>query len=917
MQARFWAKTGKGEFKADGQPYYHPVICHLADTASVAKEIVRTYLSQAAIDTLGRGLGLSGENLIRCCGFFAGSHDLGKVSPAFQYQRSEVAKVLASSTQVYESFYKVINDNHNIKTPHGLVTAKTLPEFLIEIGMKGKIARKLAIIVGGHHGFFPSGNEIDGLNDYLAGVSEGSIWLQYSHHIFEELREFVGLTTNDLPKQCDNAAVMILAGLTTVSDWIASNPDEKYGFPYANDKSFEKYKEDLPKKAREALRAIGWTELPTGNPIEFTKLFKVTEPRELQHKAIEVAKTLTTPCLMLLEASMGEGKTEAAIYLADYLQQQHGTGGFYIGLPTQATSNAMFERVREFLNTRYPEGEFPGLINLTLSHSAAELKEDYLKSICRLDKEEQIYDVDRRVVAQEWHKARKRTMLSPYGVGTVDQALMGAIRSKHQFVRLFGLAGRVVILDEIHAYDLYTSTLLERFLEWLALLGSPVIALSATLPVDTRRRLVNAYAKGCDCKELELPVGEYPRLTTFMQSGVTVDSFPASTHVARSLNLRWVNDQDWVIKLKEKLVDGGCVGVICSTVARAQEVFKRLQGQFTKNELGTELGLFHGRFLFVDRERIEKDCLSKFGKPGKGVIRPKKPYILVATQVIEQSLDLDFDLIISDLAPIDLLLQRSGRLHRHPDRKSRPENLTEPTIWLIAPEINDDGKPDFGVSEYIYDRHVLLRTWLTTRNLERVKLPQMMDELIESVYDLSLTPYGDLEEIHTQDWHNSLDKYNNACKVLETRAQQVHLPPAQGRNSDPDQFTCEIVNDDDDTVAAVTRLGEKSITTIFLKQTSTELALPSGGAINLKATPDLNTVRSLLGNSTRISKRGLVEELEKVKSPPAWNSALLKYCSYVVLDENDKVEVGKWILELDSQLGVVIINSTHSTETLR
>jgi len=908
MQTRFWAKTGKGEFKADGQPYYHPVICHLADTATVAIEIVRTYLSQAALETLGRGLGLSDENLIRCCGFLAGSHDLGKVSPAFQYQRSEVAEVLAGG-QLYDLWYKIPTVQRNEKAPHGLVTAKTLPEFLVEIGMENEqMARKLAAIVGGHHGFFPSAKEIKALDESLAGVNQGNIWKKHSRQIFEELREFVGLKAEDLPSQCDNAAVMILAGLTTVSDWIASNSDF---FPYANDEPFAEYAKKLPAKAQKALKTLGWTrlKLATRKPLDFTELFTdIKEPRELQKKAIDIAKTLTTPCLMLVEASMGEGKTEMAIYLADYLQQTMGTGGFYIGLPTQATSNAMFERVRKFLNTRYPKGEFPGLINLTLSHSAAALKEDYLQSICRLDKEEQIYDEDKKVVAQEWHTARKRTMLSPYGVGTADQALMGAIRSKHQFVRLFGLAGRVVILDEIHAYDLYTGTLLERFLEWLALLGSPVIALSATLPIDTRRKLVNAYAKGCGCPEPELPTREYPRLTTFTQSGVTVNSFPASPHVTRSLNLHWTNDRDWVAQLKEKLTGGGCVAVICSTVARAQEVFQRLQGQFAEDKLGTELGLFHGRFLFVDRERIEQDCIIKFGKPSDSNTNRPYRYVLVATQVIEQSLDLDFDLMISDLAPIDLLLQRSGRLHRHPDRENRPEQLDKPTMWLIAPTLDEEGTPDFGVSQYIYDRHVLLRTWLTTRQLTRLELPGMMDDLIESVYDLERSPSEDLAAIHIRDWYSSFDDYNDDRKVYERLAQEVRLPPARESNK-PDQFTRQGDEDDDNTIASVTRLGEKSITTIFLQQTSVGLVLPSGEAIDLKAIPNLATVRSLLGHSTRISKRGLVEELEKQERPKAWTSALLKYCRCVLLDADGEVKVGKWTLRLDRLRGVVIDDS--------
>jgi CRISPR-associated endonuclease/helicase Cas3 len=424
MQERFWAKTGSGKFE-DGSPQYHPVICHLADTAAVAMEIVRNCLSPVAVKTLEVGLDLSGESLIKCCGFFAGSHDLGKVSPAFQFQVDPVGKALAGGT-LYDLWHSLNSVTRQGKAPHGLVTAKTLPEFLIERNLDKSLAKRLAAIVGGHHGFFPSAQDIKALNEVLAGANEGNAWRQYSREIFEQLEAFVKLEAQDLPTKCDNAAAMILAGLTTVSDWIASNPDETTGFPYANDDPFDVYARELPQKAKRALEAIGWTKLPTGKPLEFTELFtEISEPRELQKAAIASTETLTAPCLVLVEASMGEGKTEAALYLADHLQHQAATGGFYIGLPTQATSNAMWNRVRKFLGQRYPEET----VNLTLSHSAAALQDDYQSSICRLD---QVYDEDGKVVAGEWHTARKRTLLSPYGVGTIDQALMGAVRSKHQ-----------------------------------------------------------------------------------------------------------------------------------------------------------------------------------------------------------------------------------------------------------------------------------------------------------------------------------------------------------------------------------------------------------------------------------------------------------------------------------------------------
>jgi CRISPR-associated endonuclease/helicase Cas3 len=902
MEPRFWAKTGRGELQANGQPKYHPVICHLADTAAVATEIVRNGLSPVAINTLEKGLGITGESLVKSCGFLAGCHDLGKVSPAFQFQVDLVAKELMGSN-LYDLWHNMPALQRQGKVPHGTVTAKTLPNFLGEWGMESSLAKKLAALVGGHHGFFPSNQEINQLDELLAGVNEGTRWKMFSREIFEQLINFVKLQPQDLPIKCSNAAAMILAGLTTVSDWIASNPDLKTGFPYANDMPFEEYQLGLQAKAQNALQAIGWKTPQADQPLAFSQLFpQISQPRELQHAAIAISQDLDAPCLVLVEAAMGEGKTEAALYLADYLQHQGGAGGFYIGLPTQATSNAMFNRVKAFLEQRYSTE----IINLTLSHAAAALKDEYQNMICRLD---EVYDDEAptrasRVVAGEWHTARKRTLLSPYGVGTIDQALMGAVRSKHQFVRLFGLAGRVVILDEIHAYDIYTSRLLERFLEWLALLGSPVIALSATLPQQTRQRLVDAYAQGCGGDPPKPQASAYPRLTTFTPTqGLQVRSFNASPHVTRGLNLTWVTDGDWQRQLKQNLsVAGGCVAVICSTIGRAQKVFEQLRADFNEDELS----LFHGRFLFCDRERIEQDCIVRFGKPDDPKTQRPKRYVLVATQVIEQSLDLDFDLIISDIAPIDLLLQRSGRLHRHAERTERPAQLAQPTVWLIQPQRNEKGALNFDAAGFIYDRHVLLRTWLTLGEQTQLTLPGQMDDLIEAVYQPIPEPPDGLDTVDAEDWRTSFAEYQTDDRRDGAKADAVKLPSGSEKDLKPSDYTRQGEEDSESQIAAVTRLGEKSVTTIFVEKTKTGLVLPGTEvAINLNIQPNLNQIRELLAYSTRISKRGLVEELEKQSNPGGWTSALLRNCRHVVL-ENSVVRVGGWELRLDAQKGVVI-----------
>jgi CRISPR-associated endonuclease/helicase Cas3 len=897
-QLRFWAKTGKADFE-NGQPKYHPVICHLADTAAVAMEIVRSHLSPIARQRIADGLGLNDpESVVRFCGFMAGSHDLGKVSAAFQFQVSKVGQALVGKS-LYDLWHGYPTTGQ--KTPHGTVTAATLPEFLKELGLKGSLAKKLAAIVGGHHGFFPGSADLKALSS--DDVGRGN-WGSFRRDIYEQLRDFVGLTSTDLPSQCENSAAMILAGLTTVSDWIASNPEEESGFPYANDEPFETYSAGLANKAKNALAKQGWGQPATGQPLKFSELFSFIEtPRPLQETAIQLANTLTPPCLVMVEASMGEGKTEAALYLADHLQHQTGSGGFYIGLPTQATSNAMFQRVRNFLKGRYADQ----VINLTLSHAAAALKDEYQSTVCRLD---QVYDQEGKgVFASEWHTARKRTLLSPYGVGTLDQGLMGVVRSRHQFVRLFGLAGRTIILDEIHAYDLYTSTLLERFLEWAAVLGSPVIALSATLPATTRQRLLSAYASGCGKPATALPVAQYPRITAFADGEAIAQSFAASDHVCRSLGIEWKQDADWAADLQQLLAsEGGCVAVICSTVNRAQAVFQRLQGHFADEELG----LFHGRFLFKDRERIEQECLEKFGKGNDH--RPKR-FVLVATQVIEQSLDVDFDLMISDLAPIDLLLQRSGRLHRH-TREWRPVALEEPRLWVIEPGLKPESKTDFQESGYIYDRHILLRSWLTLRQCPHVQLPEETDDLIESVYALDMPIPEGLEPVHAEDWQTSLETYKTEEKAAkETRASEVKIPPPYSdttqAKSKIEDFTYLKKEDDESAIAAATRLGEPSVATIFLQRTESGLVFPSDQEpVNLKARPDLSLIRKLLAHSTRISKKGLVPALLAQNNPATWTSALLRNCRYVEVDAQGVAVLDDWRLTLDPLRGVLIEKET-------
>ena len=326
-------------------------------------------------------------------------------------------------------------------------------------------------------------------------------------------------------------------------------------------------------------------------------------------------------------------------------------------MPTTATSNQMHERTTNFLSRQLGRQIEPLLV-----HSQALLRDlpDQGDPV-----EEREHEGD-AASGQAWFLPRKKSLLAPYGVGTVDQALMSILQTKHFFVRLLGLSHKVVIFDEVHAYDAYMSELFERLLTWLRAVGASVIILSATLPEKTRQKLARAYAGSTGAAAAATL---YPRLT-FADAGGIVNAIALTPPPTKTLQFDWMSreKEDIVTKLRELLVDGGCAAVICNTVTRAQELFRAIRDLPEKLCDDENLILFHARFPMAWREEIEQKVLHKFGPGGeKGKRDPARPQkaIVVATQVIEQSLDLDFDIMISDHAPVDLLLQRSGRLQRH------------------------------------------------------------------------------------------------------------------------------------------------------------------------------------------------------------------------------------------------------------
>ena len=441
--------------------------------------------------------------------------------------------------------------------------------------------------------------------------------------------------------------------------------------------------------------------------------------------------------LILIEDVTGSGKTEAALTFAHRMMADRRANGLYIALPTEATANAMYTRLGETFHRFFASDATPSLV---LAHGRRALHQGFRDSVVnragRAEARNQSrgFDGDERPSSAEcadWiADDRRKAFLADIGAGTIDQALFAILPVKHQSLRLWGLADRVLIVDEAHAYDAYMERELETLLEFHAALGVSTIILSATLPKRTRQKLAIAYRNGvaAGSPASDLQASDYPLVTIVGRETAIEQPLPIREGLARFVSATRVGDVDSaLIRVISAAKGGACVAFVRNTVDGAIDVWNRLRVE------GLNPLLFHARFTMTDRQRIEAEVMRLFGRDREEI---SKGAVLVATQVIEQSLDLDF--MVTDLAPIDLIIQRAGRLWRH-TRGPRP--IPGPELVVLSGEPVDRPDKDWasrvlGGGARVYRDHALL--WRSARALFRaggIKTPEEVRSLVEAVYD--------------------------------------------------------------------------------------------------------------------------------------------------------------------------------------
>ena len=812
-----WAKSSDRCAGASGDGY--PLPQHLLDVAAVAMELQAAVPCPGCMDPLWASA-------------LAGCHDLGKASPGFQRLLGRAA---------VPGFDMPIGPDR-----HDAMTVPILRARLQGLGLGRSSAKAFADAVGAHHGSVVASTEVMKAGSWATRCSPA--WRNAHDELFQIL--LTGTGAAGLPPGLDPAQLRWLMGLTTVADWIGSSDAlcraDRLGEAFEPHDWFEHGRI----LARAALIGIGLAggglqSVPSGRSALALAL-DGWAPRPLQLCVADVLDDLgDEPGLIVIEAPMGEGKTEAGLGCGVPLGSDCGRGrGIYMAMPTQATSNALYRRVARFLDRAST-----GRSELALAHGAggpwaaqARLREIGLGT------------ADSSVQAAWWFKGSKRALLASNGIGTVDQALIGVLNARHSFVRLFGLAGRTVIFDELHAYDSYTGGLIERLANWLQRLGCRVVLMSATLPAVRRDSILQAWAG-----DVPVPAAAYPRVTWARPGAVQAVAFPAARQ--QQLVVEGIDADNVATRAVAMAKQGARVLLVVNKVRRAQELYGLTAGSVPST-------LFHARFPMDERLEIERRVLQQFGPGGSCT----GGHVLVATQVAEQSLDIDMDVLMTDIAPVDLVMQRAGRIHRH-DR-ARPAGFEQPLVLVAG---LDEVLPPVDLTSFIYDRWLVLRSTAWLQAHPQLQFPGDIDLAVQEVYGSEAVAAGpELIDAMEAAWPDHQAEEAEMVKLARHAASEAAAPMDDDIADGGAQFG--------------TRLGQnsQSIVPVTAEQLA---ALKDHGPF-------------LAGHYLRITHRELMRHARAQPWPPGWRdqSGLRHHRPLLVVDG----AVACFDARLDPELGLVI-----------
>lgn len=857
-----------------------PLWMHAQDTVKMI-----SFLLHARYAYLPLQCEMSFEEFKKTAILLAYLHDIGKITPLFQ---SKILGVLSERRSLFE--YNGINnicDNFidKNKSHH----SKCGEVILLHLGFP----KDFSSIVGAHHGM-PADNVKHHIENYPEHFWGNPQNIELWYGLYNEWANFSlensGFSKLEIPK-LSKKALVLLSGLLITADWLASNQTL---FSLLDEDEFLSEDEYPIGRFENAINKINFPDVwePFNQRLlddDFKERFGFSM-NEIQRAVIETAENCDAPGLFILEAPMGIGKTEAALAASEILAARCDKTGLFFGLPTQATANGIFERVEKWAEQQLNDT----FCSINLAHGSADFQPDFANLKCNHSTQTD-FDGESGLVVHSFFSGGKKSLMADFVIGTVDRLLMAALKKKHAMLLHLGLSQKVVIVDECHAYDAYMNKYLDVALAWLHAYNVPVILLSATLPPDRKSAIIRAYLNNKSC-EINIENAAYPRLTYTNGTEVRATSI---SYQSMSNNVEIVKCGDEIVceEIERAVRSGACVGIICNTVLRAQHFANIARENSSANVI-----LYHAQFIIPDRIEKEEKIKNAVGK--RSSLKKRSGTIVVGTQVLEQSLDIDFDILITDLCPMDLLLQRIGRLHRHV-RIDRPNGYKTAKCIVL-------GTFDFEkASENIYTKWLLMRT--NKLLPEKIMVPDDIDYLVCKTYE-KIEPENAEEKI-------ALEKYEYLIKEKEHRATAFVLsfPKESPRGNDMHGWLNKDVCDNDSSATAAVRDGISSIEVIVLvkKSDGSMQLLPwhsSGKKFFANVCPDMDDCIKIGQQKLRLPSRfcrfhnyertiQALEEMDK-NLTGFQKSYMLKGELVLLLDENLTASLCEFKLKYSQENGL-------------
>lgn len=674
--------------KSDGKK----LIDHLLEAGHIAHALLTYGRGKNAIQHIAKLLNVDVDKLIDLICFLIGTHDIGKTHPTFQISLNE------SNTccdEIHNTIIKLclngladVTDSGEMR--HERYSRNILYDYFNDLGLDEYSYKYLADIVAFHHqGKLGDARELT----VCYGSETDDRWKEWRNvqrKLIGKIRSLWNIDVDFVQslenKKYTNGLCYFILSVMVTSDWIVSGKHwarKLYECENDIEKAAEQFiteNELCCKPIKDYLGNLSWN-----NVFSFSK-------NDLQKSVTETTHCDSNICV--IEYPCGYGKTEAALALA--LKLGADKSGIYLAAPTMSTAKGLANRCRDIAKNAGIDMNIP----------------EFDSSMIWEDNEME------KIPRELWTSKTRHQMLYPFAVGTIDQALKSVIKYRYSCIGMLGLSDKVVIIDEVHAYDAYMLTELKTLIRWCKFLGVPIILLSATLPTATKQQLFDAHG-------IKVPIDEFSHeypLITYSHNGKIIQKHTGCS--SKEVNISTVESNDIIVSMLNSAtsIESGCIALIAPTVDDAFALYDMLNDV----ETGCDVILYHGRMTVSDKSGKVKELLRLFGKDRSE--RPKKA-IVVATSIIEQSLDVDFDYMFTALAPIDLLIQRLGRVHRHSDNGTiRETEKVDNPFTVVIPRSYDS-------LARIYDSEILNRTKIELSKIKKLNTVNDVRSIIDSAYN--------------------------------------------------------------------------------------------------------------------------------------------------------------------------------------